>query len=388
MNPYVKRIMDFLVESSEYFAVGAIAILSYFIIKKVMIRYLHKFFEKTENNYDDMLMESNVFAQLAFIAPALVVIYSSDIISLPKHVTQIFSAYIAANITIFIVRVLTLLIKIYNTFEISARRPIKGYVQMIQVVVGFLGIIISVCMVLGKSPLGILSGLGAMTAVLMLIFKDTIMSFIAGVQIMFNDSVHKGDWIEMPSFGVDGVVMDIALYTIKVENFDKTIVTVPTSKLIENSFKNWRGMQESGGRRIKRTIVIDQSSIKFLTTDDIEKLKSFTLITDYLNSKLHDDIDPTGTDINKRRLTNIGTFRAYIKSYLLNNKNIHKSMTLLVRQMPPSPDGLPIEIYAFVCDTDWIFYEDVQADIFDHLTAIVREFDLRIYQHISDKIRV
>ncbi len=388
MNPYVRRIIDFLVESSEFFAVAAIAVLSYFIIKKVMIRYLHKFFEKTENNYDDMLMESNVFSQLAFIAPALVVIYSSDIISLPKHVTQVFSAYIAANITIFIVRLLTVLIKIYNTFDISARRPIKGYVQMIQVIVGFLGIIITVCMILGKSPLGILSGLGAMTAVLMLIFKDTIMSFIAGVQIMFNDSVHKGDWIEMPAFGVDGVVMDIALYTIKVENFDKTIVTVPTSKLIENSFKNWRGMQESGGRRIKRTIVIDQSSIKFLKPEDIERLKSFRLITDYLNSKLQEDIDPTGTDINRRRLTNIGTFRAYIKSYLQNNKHIHKSMTLLVRQMPPSPDGLPIEIYAFVCDTDWNFYEDVQADIFDHLTAIVREFDLRIYQHISDKIRV
>ncbi|WP_303849853.1 mechanosensitive ion channel family protein [Seleniivibrio woodruffii] len=388
MNPYIKSLMDFFVESSEYFAVGAIAFLSYFIIKKVMVRYLHKLFEKTENNYDDILLESNVFSQLAFIAPALVIIYSSDIISLPKHVTQIFSAYIAANITIFIVRLLSVLIKIYNTFDISARRPIKGYVQMIQVVVGFLGIIITVCMILGKSPLGILSGLGAMTAVLMLIFKDTIMSFIAGVQIMFNDSVHKGDWIEMPAFGVDGVVTDIALYTIKVENFDKTIVTVPTSKLIDNSFKNWRGMQESGGRRIKRTIVIDQSSIRFLKSDDIERLSSFEIIKDYLANKLQDDIDPTGTDINRRRLTNIGTFRAYVKRYLETNRNIHKEMTLIVRQMAPSPDGLPIEIYAFVCDTDWSFYEDVQADIFDHLTAIITEFDLRIYQHISDKIRV
>lgn len=380
--------MDFFLESSEYVAVIFVAILSYFIVKKVIVRYIHKYFEKTENNYDDMLIESNIFSQLAFIAPALVFIYSSDIISLPKHVTQIISAYIAVNITIFIVRLLTVIINIYNTFEVSARRPIKGYIQMIQVAVGFLGVIISVCMVIGKSPLGILSGLGAMTALLMLIFKDTIMSFIAGVQIMFNDLVHKGDWIEMPAFGVDGVVQDIALYTIKVENFDKTIVTVPTSKLIESSFKNWRGMQESGGRRIKRTITIDQSSIRFLTPRDIEKLKSFSLIKDYLDSKLNEDIDPTGTDINKRRLTNIGTFRAYIKSYLEHNKNIHKGMTLLVRQMPPSPDGLPIEIYAFVCDTDWGFYEDVQADIFDHLTAITPEFNLRIYQHISDKIQL
>ncbi|MCD8553898.1 mechanosensitive ion channel domain-containing protein [Seleniivibrio sp.] len=388
MNPYLKRVMDFFLESSEYVAVIFVAILSYFIVKKVIVRYIHKYFEKTENNYDDMLIESNIFSQLAFIAPALVFIYSSDIISLPKHVTQIISAYIAVNITIFIVRLLTVIINIYNTFEVSARRPIKGYIQMIQVAVGFLGVIISVCMVIGKSPLGILSGLGAMTALLMLIFKDTIMSFIAGVQIMFNDLVHKGDWIEMPAFGVDGVVQDIALYTIKVENFDKTIVTVPTSKLIESSFKNWRGMQESGGRRIKRTITIDQSSIRFLTPRDIEKLKSFSLIKDYLDSKLNEDIDPTGTDINKRRLTNIGTFRAYIKSYLEHNKNIHKGMTLLVRQMPPSPDGLPIEIYAFVCDTDWGFYEDVQADIFDHLTAITPEFNLRIYQHISDKIQL
>ena len=388
MNPFLKRVLDFFLESSEYLAVILVAILSYFIVKKVIVRYIHKYFEKTENNYDDMLIESNVFSQLAFIAPALVFIYSSDIISLPKHITQIISAYIAVNITIFIVRLLTVIINIYNTFEVSVRRPIKGYIQMIQVAAGFLGVIISVCMVIGKSPLGILSGLGAMTALLMLIFKDTIMSFIAGVQIMFNDLVHKGDWIEIPAYGVDGVVQDIALYTIKVENFDKTTVTVPTSKLIEGSFKNWRGMEEAGGRRIKRTITIDQSSIKFLTPEDIEKLKKFTLIKDYLESKLNEDIDPTGTDINKRRLTNIGTFRAYIKSYLQHNKSIHKGMTLLVRQMPPTPDGLPIEIYAFVCDTDWGFYEDVQADIFDHLTAITPEFDLRIYQHISDKIQL
>jgi miniconductance mechanosensitive channel len=380
--------MEFLKESSEYIAVFLVAFLSYFIIKKVIVKYIHRYFEKTENNYDDLLIESNIFSQLAFIAPALVLIYASDIISIPKHITQIIAAYIAANITIFIVRLLTVVINIYNSFEISVRRPIKGYIQMVQVIVGFLGIIITVCMLIGKSPLGILSGLGAMTAILMLIFKDTIMSFIAGVQIMFNDLVHKGDWIEMPAFGVDGTVMDIALYTIKVENFDKTIVTVPTSKLIEGSFKNWRGMQESGGRRIKRTIIIDQSSIKFLKPQDIDRLKTFSLITDYLNSKLSDDIDSSGTDINRRRLTNIGTFRAYVKNYLQNNKNIHKGMTLLVRQMSPTPDGLPIEIYAFVCDTDWGFYEDVQADIFDHLTAVVHEFDLRIYQHISDKIQL
>ncbi|TCK61745.1 mechanosensitive ion channel family protein [Seleniivibrio woodruffii] len=387
-NPVVQRIMQFLMESSEYFVVLFIAALSYFIIKKILVRAIHRYFEKTENHYDDILIESNIFSQLAYIAPALVFIYASDIIVIPKYVTQIIAAYIAVNITVFIIRLTSVINSIYSTFEIAARRPIKGYIQMVQVIAGFLGAIISVCMLIGKSPLGILSGLGAMTAILMLIFKDTIMSFIAGMQIMFNDLVHKGDWIEMPAFGVDGTVLDIALYTVKVENFDKTIVTVPTSKLIEGSFKNYRGMRDAGGRRIKRTIIIDQSTIRFLKPEDIDKFRRIGLINKYLDSKLSEDIDPTGCDINKRRLTNIGTFRAYVREYLKNNKNIHKDFTLIVRQMAPTSEGLPIEIYAFVCNTDWGFYEDVQADIFDHLTAVIREFDLRIYQHISDKTQI
>jgi miniconductance mechanosensitive channel len=252
---------------------------------------------------------------------------------------------------------------------------------MAQVLAGFLGIIASVYIAIGKSPLGFISGLGAMTAVLMLIFKDTILSFIAGMQLMFNDLIHKGDWIEVPQFGADGDVVDIALYNVTVQNFDKTIVYIPTSKLMDGSFKNWRGMKEAGGRRIKRSINIDQSSIRFLHKDDIERLKHINLISDYLDSKLNEDVDADGTDPNRRKLTNVGTFRAYIINYLKAHPKIRKDLTLLVRQLPPGPEGLPIEIYVFTNDTDWIVYEGIQSDIFDHLLAAVNEFDLSVFQH-------
>lgn len=203
------------------------------------------------------------------------------------------------------------------------------------------------------------------------------------MQIMFNDLIHKGgDWIEVPpGFGADGDVIDIALYTVTVQNFDKTIVSIPTSKLLEGSFKNWRGMTEAGGRRIKRSIYINQASIRFLNSSDIDKYKNIKLLQKYMESKLSEDINPEGNDINRRNLSNIGTFRAYVREYLKNHPKIKKDMTLLVRQLPPSPDGLPIEIYVFTNDTNWIVYEDIQADIFDHLLAAVNLFDLDVFQH-------
>lgn len=383
MNDFSAYFKKLASESTEYIIVFAVAILSYFIIKKVLIKILNKLFEKTENNYDDILMESNVFGQLAFIAPALVFIYSSEFIHLSKHVTQIISAYIALNITIFLIRLFTDLNKIYNEFDISARRPIKGYIQMAQVIIGFLGLIITVCLAIGKSPVGILSGLGAISAVLMFVFKDTIMSFVAGLQIMINDLVHKGDWIEMSTMGADGMVEDIALYTIKVRNFDNTIVTIPTSKLIEQSFKNWRGMKESGVRRIKRSMYIDMSTVRFLDFEMIQRFESIDLLKDYMASKRAEGYDMTGKDINKPSLTNIGTFRTYIFEYLKSNPNIRKDLTLIVRQLNPTPEGFPIEIYVFADTIDWALYENIQSDIFDHLTAVAGFFDLRLFQHPS-----
>lgn len=383
MNGFLDFMKRLLTDSSEYLVVFTVAFISYFIIKKIIIRTLYRYFEKTDNNYDDILVESNIFSYIALLAPALVFLFASDIVHMPKYVIQLISAYIAANITIFLIRLLSVVNSIYNTFEIAVSRPIKGYIQLVQVSIGFLGVIIAVCMAVGKSPVGILSGLGAMTAVLMFIFKDTIMSFIAGLQIMFNDLIHKGDWIEMPNMGADGEVMDIALYTVKIRNFDKTIVTVPTSKFIEGSFKNWRGMKESGGRRIKRSIYIDQNTVKFLDRQTIDRFSKIALLKDYLDSKLNEDIDPDGTDVNRRKLTNLGTFRMYIKNYLMDNPHLHKDMALIVRQLPSGPEGLPIEIYVFTNTIDWSSYEDIQSDIFDHLLAAVKDFDLRVFQHPS-----
>jgi len=368
-------------ESSEYFIVIFIALLSYFLVKNIIVRVVTTLFKKTKNKIDDYLIDSKIFNQLALIAPAVVLIYSSDILRFPKEITQIITAYILVNITLCIIRLFTLINTIYSTFEIANRRPIKGYIQLFQVIIGFLGVISAIYISLGKSPIGILSGLGAMTAILILVFKDTILSFIAGMQIMFNDLIHKGDWIEVPKFGADGDVIDIALYNVTVQNFDKTIVYIPTSKLLEGSFKNWRGMQESGGRRIKRSIHIDQSSIRFADKEMIDKFNNIELLKSYIGSKLKEDIDPDGRDINRRKLTNIGTFRAYVINYLKNHPKLNKDMTMIVRQLSPTPDGLPIEIYVFADTTNWADYEEIQSDIFDHLIAAVNEFDLKVFQH-------
>jgi miniconductance mechanosensitive channel len=381
MEISIDTVKHFLMSTSEYSITILAAFLSYFIVKTIFTRVVTALFERTKNKIDDILIDSKIFKQLSLIAPALVFIYAKGIINMRPEISQIIAAYIGVNVTLIIIRLFTLINRIYNTFEISDTRPIKGYIQMAQVLAGFLGIIASVYIAIGKSPLGFISGLGAMTAVLMLIFKDTILSFIAGMQLMFNDLIHKGDWIEVPQFGADGDVIDIALYNVTVQNFDKTIVYIPTSKLMDGSFKNWRGMKEAGGRRIKRSINIDQSSIRFLHKDDIERLKNINLIRDYLDSKLNEDVDADGTDPNRRKLTNVGTFRAYIINYLKAHPKIRKDLTLLVRQLPPGPEGLPIEIYVFTNDTDWIVYEGIQSDIFDHLLAAVNEFDLSVFQH-------
>ncbi|ADD69615.1 MscS Mechanosensitive ion channel [Denitrovibrio acetiphilus DSM 12809] len=381
MHIDAEAIKQFIFNTSEYSITFFAAFISYFIVKNVLIRVIISFLQRTKNTIDDLLIDSKLLNHLAFIAPAIVLLYTKEIINMPPELTQIISAYIGLNITFFLVRLFTLINSIYNTFNISTTRPIKGYLQLAQVIIGFMGVVASVYIAVGKSPLGFLSGLGAMTAILMLIFRDTILSFIAGMQIMFNDLIHKGDWIEVPRFGADGDVIDIALYNVTVQNFDKTIVYIPTSKLMDGSFKNWRGMKEAGGRRIKRAINIDQSSVRFISKDDIDRYRKFKVLKEYFDKKLQEDIDIEGTDINRRKLTNIGTFRAYIINYLRNHPHIRQDLTFLVRQLPPSPDGLPIEIYVFTDDTDWIRYEGIQSDIFDHLLAAVREFDLAVFQH-------
>ncbi len=258
--------------------------------------------------------------------------------------------------------------------------------------VGAAAVVVMIAALADKSPLIVLSGFGAMSAVLMLVFQDTIKSFAAGLQIEGNDMLRVGDWIEMPQAGADGDVIDIALNTVKVQNWDKTIVTIPTWKLMSESFKNWRGMSESGGRRIKRTLMIDAGSIRFLDDEEIDRLSEVELIADYVREKASavkvsrsmkaSELGEALARVpaNQRRLTNLGTFRAYTNAYLQANSSIHKDMTLMVRMMQPTAEGVPMELYCFTTTTRWVDYEAIQGDLFDHLLAILPEFGLRVFQ--------
>ena len=277
---------------------------------------------------------------------------------------------------------------IYYKSQYSNRFNIKSYIQILKLFVNIFGIITIIALLTGKSPVYFLSGLGALTAVLMLVFKDTILSLVSSIQISSNDLFKIGDWVEAPQFGADGDVIDIALHSVKIQNWDKTVSIIPTHKLTDSSFKNWRGMSDSGGRRIKRSIKIDMNSIKFCDNSMIKRFKKFKVISSYVNQKLSEiekhnidnNINEEGL-INGRSLTNIGTFRAYVEGYLRNHASIHNEMTFLVRQLSPEADGLPIEIYVFSNDTNWVNYESIQSNIFDHLLAILSEFDLKVFQN-------
>ena len=343
---------------------------------------------RTRSAWDDALVRRGVFSQVTFLVPAVVLYFGISFFSFSTDILgRVILSYVVINLVIMINRLLSAGVDIYETYPVSITRPIKGYVQLLNMVVHVLGGVSAICVLLAISPWGVLSGLGAVTALLILVFRDTILSLIASVQIAAYDLVRRGDWIEMPQLGVDGDVIDVALHTIRVQNWDKTIITVPTHRLVQDSFKNWRGMAESGGRRIKRSVLIDQGSIKFLNDKDVEAFSRIDHLKSYLTDKtteLRDSAPVSDTQshlLNGRTLTNIGTFRAYVEAYLRENSKIHKKMTFLVRQLPPSSNGLPLEIYVFTNDTDWGRYESIQADIFDHLLAALSIFELRVFQH-------
>ncbi|MET0263633.1 MAG: mechanosensitive ion channel domain-containing protein, partial [Rariglobus sp.] len=269
----------------------------------------------------------------------------------------------------------------------GAHIPVKGFTQAIMLIASIIVGVFILAQLMGKSPVYFLSGIGALTAIIILIFKDAILGFVAGIQISVNQMVRVGDWIEMPKNGADGFVIDVSLTTVKVSNWDKTITTIPTYSLISDSFKNWRGMFESGGRRIKRSLLIDMQTAGFATEEQLAHWKKFRLLRPYLDGKLAEIADENsqrGEDLgvlgNGRRLTNIGTFRAYCIAYLKAHPGIHQDMTFLVRQLQPTENGVPIEIYVFTKDTRWAFHEGVQADIFDHLLAVIDQFGLRVFQ--------
>ncbi len=377
-------------------ALSLVIILSFIsnlITKKLILNFIHKFADKTKTKWDDILIKNKVFTRMSHLVPAII-IYVLAHIAFPAMDNMITFARNFAMIYMIIIFLLVVdaffnsIIEIYDRTAKSRRLPIKSFIQAIKVIIYCVGGIFVLSTIIGKDVGAIFAGLGALTAVLILVFKDTLLGFVAGIQLAGNRMVQKGDWIEMPKYGADGDVIDISLTTIKVQNWDKTISTIPTYSLVTDSFRNWRGMSESGGRRIKRAINIDMNSIKFCSPESIERFKKFHSISEYLESRLNDiqkynqehQIDNSQL-VNGRRLTNIGTFRAYIVGYLKNHPNIHKDMTFLVRQLPPNPNGLPIEIYVFSNDQVWANYEAIQADIFDHLLAVIPEFELRVFQN-------
>ena len=366
-----------------------LSFLSYLLMRYVVIKAIFHLFEKTSTKLDDILIEQGFLNRLSYIVP-LIILYNlfDNFIGSYQMVNRLLLSLIAVVIVASINSLLSVLNVIYNQSKYSNSLNVKSYVQIIRLIVNLFSLIIIFAILSGQSPVYLLSGIGALTAVLLLVFKDTILSFVSSIQINSNDLFKIGDWVEASQFGADGDVIDIALHTIKIQNWDKTISIIPTHKLVDSSFKNWRGMSDSGGRRIKRSINIDMNSIKFCSEELINKLKPITLISKYIDDKFseiskHNTSLNNESIINGRVLTNIGTYRAYIKAYLKNNKNIHDDMTFLVRQLSATENGLPIQIYVFSNNTNWVDYEEIQSDIFDHLIAALNQFDLKIYQRPS-----
>lgn len=374
----------------------AIAVwLSQLITQHVLLRGISRLLSQSELGSDPGVGIRVIAHRLAQVVPALVLSGGIYLVpDLPEVTTTIIRnisiAYLILTLARSFSAAMTSINEIYNRQPDAHEKPIKGYLQIAKIVVYVVAAILIIASLLDRSPVILLSGIGAMGAVAMLVFQDTILSLVASIQLSSNDMLRVGDWIEMPQLNADGDVIDVALHTVRVQNWDKTITNIPTKRLISESFKNWRGMHESGGRRIKRSLYIDQNSIHFLSAEQKKKLKRFSLLNEYLEQKEKDisewnsGLEQQGLDpINGRQVTNIGTFRAYVKQYLKNRPDVHKGLTLMVRQLSPGPQGLPIEVYCFSNDTAWETYEGIQSDIFDHLFAILPQFDLQVYQETS-----
>jgi miniconductance mechanosensitive channel len=381
-----------LLTLSSALALVLLAWLADQLTQRLLVRVLARLVKASPVKWDDALLARGVIRRLAHAVPAVVVYLGAPLLpGVPEAVVVVLRNVAAAYVVLTAAQAVSALISslqdIYEAQdpERARSRPIKGYLQVAKIALFVLATVLVVAVLVDKSPLLLLSGFGAMTAVLLLVFKDTILSLVASVQISSNDMVRVGDWIEMPKYGADGDVIDVALHTVKVQNWDKTITTLPTHALIADSFRNWRGMSESGGRRIKRALPIDQGTVRYLADDEREGLSRFVLLQPYLEKKAAELAEWNAgregrAPVNLRRLTNLGSFRAYARAYLQAHPGIRDDMTLLVRQLDPGPQGLPIEVYCFTATTAWAEYEDIQSDIFDHLLAILPEFGLRAFQ--------
>jgi len=380
---------EYFIEVCKLLSLVIVAIIGFYVSKKIILPLIHRFFKHTKIVWDDLLTEHKVFGRLMLLIPAMIIHFGLPLVpDFYVFLSKTIQIYVYFVIIAILNSLIDSFVAIYNTRPLAYKWPLKGWGQLLKMFVTILGGIFIIALILDKSPWGLVSSIGAMTAILMLIFKDTLLSFVASLQIASYNLIRVGDWIEMPSFGADGDVVDISLHTVKVQNFDKTTVSVPTHKFLDNSFKNWRGMYEAAGRRIKRSVLIDQSSVTFLDQIMLENLSKVDLLKEYLNKKQNEITEDNRSKayasdsiLNGRRLTNLGTFRAYVEQYLRNHPAVREDLTLIVRHLQPEADsGLPLEIYCFVNDIRWNYYESIQADIFDHILAAMPVFGLRTYQ--------
>jgi miniconductance mechanosensitive channel len=373
-----------------------LAWLSFRLTQWVLKGRIRKLFSVTKNKIDDELQKNGVFRRCSHIIPALMIYVLSPVLISDPVLLALMQKIALIYVIIASVATSSALLNtaedVYNASELAKRAPITGLIQVAKLFIVIVAALLIISSLIDKSPILLLSGLGAITAILLLIFRDTILGFVAGIQIAANRMVNTGDWIELPKYGADGTVLQVGLTTVKVQNWDNTISTVPTYSLITDPMKNWRGMSESGGRRIKRSLYIDVNSIRFCDQEMLDDLGKIRFINQYIERK-RAELDAYRQEqkidiqdlVNSRRLTNIGTLRAYLGSYLRHHPQVNQSMTLMVRQLPPTELGLPLEIYCFSADKNWINYEGIQADIFDHALAMLPIFSLRAYQRASDR---
>ncbi len=386
---------SYVILSIDIFLVLLVSLVADFIARRIILGFVKTYVTRSKNTYDDVFLEKKVFQSLAHLIPAIIIWYSIPWIF--DHVNfgnSFFTKAIALFMIVQIVVVINRFLKAVEYIGLRAERfegkPISSYIQVAKITVYIVATILILSMLIGKSPITILTAFGAATAVILLIFRDTILGLVASIQISANDMVRLGDWVTMEKYGADGDVMEINLTTVKIRNFDKTFTTVPTYSFIADSFKNWRGMESMGVRRIKRSLNIDIGSVKFVTEEMRERFKGFSRVKDFVISR-QAEIDKfneeTGADksvlMNGRHMTNIGVFRRYALQYLLDNPKIDQKETVMVRQLQPTETGIPLEIYAFSSDIAWVNYENIQADIFDHLLAAAEMFELRIFQNPS-----
>lgn len=368
-------------------------ILCWLFVKTILIRVIAVYIRRSKSKWDDIFLERRLFSRAANLAPAIILHLSAPVFpGIQVWIQRLALSHIALVTLLIIFSLLDGLEEIYRTFEISREKPIKGILQVLKIIFSAVAFIIIVSILVDRSPWALLSGIGVFSAVLLLIFQNSILGFVAGIQLAVNDMVRVGDWIEMPKYNADGNVIEITLHTVKVQNWDKTITMIPSHTMVSDSFKNWRGMRESGGRRIKRTVYIDINSIKFCTDEMLQRFEKLDYTADYIKEKRkeadeHGKAPDMGPEqgVRGRRITNIGIFRAYMQKYLENLPGLNRNMTVMVRQQAPTQYGLPIEIYCFSASTQLAGYESVQAEIIDHVLAVIPQFDLRIYQSPSGK---